>query len=130
MATSNLLTELQLPQTRIHLHEDNEACIKIALQESSKHKTKHIDNKIHYIRDLIQQEHVEIIYIHTLLQVADIFTKALGNEHRNVLLGSLPTGELAVYLASTKNSYLDQRSEEDIDTLLHYSSNWKSDGFN
>jgi hypothetical protein len=134
MATNNLLTELQLPQTRVPLYEDNEACIKIALQESSKHKTKHIDNKIHYIRDLIQQGHVDIIYIHTLLQVADIFTKALGNElflkHRNVLLGAPPTGELAVYLASTKNSYLDQRTTEEIDTLLHYPPNWNSDGFN
>ncbi len=53
MTTNNLLTKLQLPQTRVPLYEDNEICIKIALQESSKQKTKHIDNKIHYIRDLI-----------------------------------------------------------------------------
>jgi hypothetical protein len=115
------------------LYEDNQACIKIALQDASLHKTKHIDNKAHYIRDLIRKGYVDIIYIHTSLQVADIFTKALGIEpflkHRIVLLGSPPTGELAVYLLSTQDSHLDQRTEEDIDNSLHYPSNWQQHGF-
>ncbi len=69
---------------------------------------------------------VEAEYVAALLQVADIFTKALCNEvflkHGNALLGSPPTGELLaiIHLASTKNSYLDQRAEQEIDTLLHY----------
>jgi hypothetical protein len=133
MATTHLLVELKLPQHKVQLYEDNQACIKIALQDASLHKTKHIDNKVHYIRDLIRKGYVDIIYIHTSLQVADIFTKALGNEpfmkHRIVLLGSPPTGELAVYLLSTQDSHLDQRTEEDIDNSLHYPSNWQQHGF-
>ncbi len=96
MATNNLLVELNYPQHNVPLYEDNEACIKIALQESSKHKTKHVENKIHYIRYLIQKKIVDIIKINTQIQLADMFTKALGREvflrHRDVLLGIPPSG--------------------------------------
>ncbi len=51
---------MKYPQHNVPLFEDNQACITIALQEASKHKTKHIDNKIHYIRDLIQKKYVDI----------------------------------------------------------------------
>jgi hypothetical protein len=55
MATTHLLVELKLPQSKIQLYEDNQAYIKIALQDASLHKTKHIYSKVHYIRDLIRK---------------------------------------------------------------------------
>ena len=42
MSTNNILTEMKYPQHNVPLFEDNQACITIALQEASKHKTKHI----------------------------------------------------------------------------------------
>jgi hypothetical protein len=123
MATNNLLVELNYPQHNVPLYEDNEACIKIALQESSKHKTKHVENKIHYIRDLIQKKIVDIIKINTQIQLADMFTKALGREvflrHRDVLLGIPPSGPLREFLEKTKRLYHDKRTFQQIDEHLH-----------
>ncbi len=116
MATNNLLVELNYPQHNVPLYEDHEACIRIALQESSKHKkTKHVENKIRYIRDLIQKKIVDIIKINTQIQLADIiFTKALGREvflrHRDVLLGIPPSGPLQEFLEKTKRLYHDKRT--------------------
>jgi hypothetical protein len=76
MSTNNLLTEMKYPQHNVPLFEGNQACITIALQEASKHKTKRIDNKIHYIRDLIQKKYVDIIYISRHLQL-EIFSPKL-----------------------------------------------------
>jgi hypothetical protein len=70
---------MKCPQHNVQLYNDNEVCIIIALQEAIKHnKTKHIENKVHHIRDLIQKKHVDIVYINTQLQLADAFTKPLG----------------------------------------------------
>jgi len=69
MVSNNLLTEIKCPQHNVQLYEDNEACIKISLQEACKHKTKHIENKVHYIPELIQKKHVDILYINSQLQL-------------------------------------------------------------
>ena len=124
MSTNNLLTEMKYPQHNVPLFEDNQACIAIALQESSKHKTKHIDNKIHYIRELVQKKIVDILYINTQLQLADIFTKALGKvtflKHRDVILGRPPSNELAMYLESIKELAKDKRTDQEIDMKIHF----------
>jgi hypothetical protein len=123
MSSNNLLTEMKYPQHNVPLFEDNQACIAIALQESCKHKTKHIDNKIHYIRDLIQKKIVDMIYISTKIQLADIFTKALGKatflKHRDVILGRPPSNELAMYLKSVEEMERNSRTDEDIDNTVH-----------
>lgn len=38
----------------------------------------HIDIKYHFIRDQIEQENIELKYVSTQEQVADIFTKGLS----------------------------------------------------
>ena len=129
MSTNNLLREMKYPQHNVPLFEDNQACITIALQEASKHKTKHIDNKIHYIRDLIQKKYVDIIYISTHLQLADIFTKALGKilylKFRDNILGKPPSDDLAMYLASIRELHHHNRSEEEIDNQLHFHTDYQ-----
>jgi hypothetical protein len=68
MSTNNLLTEINYPQQTTPIYENNQACITLALQEASKHKTKHILTKVHYIRDLIQKKVVDIILVYELYQ--------------------------------------------------------------
>jgi len=43
-------------------------------------KTKHIDLQYHFVRDLVQQGVIEIMYYIIEYQVADIFTKSLSKE--------------------------------------------------
>lgn len=80
------------------------------LQESIKHKTKKIDNKINYIRHLIQQGHEDIIY-RNLVENTELFYYL--------------DRKIAVYLESTKAIHLDQLTEEEIDAFLHYPLNWQ-----
>ena len=53
-------------------------------------KVKHINVKIHYIRELINSRVVELYFVPTEYNVADVLTKALAGDrherHTNILL--------------------------------------------
>ena len=74
----SLLTELgiDLPKTSIVL-SDNNAAISISHNPEFHSKTKHIDIALHFVRDLVQSEILDIVYINTKLNLADLFTKGL-----------------------------------------------------
>jgi hypothetical protein len=49
------------------------------LHSNSRHSaSKHINPKYHYGRDQILKGFIEVRYVSTVEQVADLFTKALG----------------------------------------------------
>ena len=56
---------------------DNESAIKISHNPVQHSKTKHIEICHHFIRDHIKRGDIDIIYINTQEQLADIFTKPL-----------------------------------------------------
>ena len=56
---------------------DNKSAIDMAKNPVYHSRTKHIAIKHHFIRDAIEDEEIEIQYLKTEDQVADIFTKAL-----------------------------------------------------
>jgi hypothetical protein len=103
MGIRNLLVQFKcFVQSTMIMFEDNEACIKIAMQEASKRKTKHVEIGAHYIRDLVKRGLVVMVHIPTSIQLADIFTKPLCeelfNRHVDVILGRQPCNELLLYL--------------------------------
>jgi histone deacetylase 1/2 len=65
----------QLEPTIIYV--DNRAAIQIAQHDSIHDKSKHIAIAIHWIRDTVAAGHVQIEWIPTGEQVADLLTKAL-----------------------------------------------------
>ena len=56
---------------------DNESAIKISYNPVQHSKTKHIEIRHHFIRDHIKWGDIDIVYINTQEQLADIFTKPL-----------------------------------------------------
>jgi hypothetical protein len=64
----------ELPPTVIHC--DNQSCIKLS-KNPVFDKSKHIEIRYHFIRDWIQRGAIELQYIPTDEQLADILTKAL-----------------------------------------------------
>src|SRR3989337_2345880 len=56
---------------------DNESAIKISHNPVQHSKMKHIEIRHHFIRDYIKRGDIDIIYINTQEQLADIFTKPL-----------------------------------------------------
>ena len=94
----------------------------MALHLASTHRTKHILIHIHYIRDLIASKFVEMVHIPTHLQLADMFTKALGHQvfslHIDTLLGLPPKDGLLAYL----KRHLQRRSDNLVTMLPNTSS--------
>ena len=56
---------------------DNESAIMISRNPVQHSKTKHIEIRHHFIRYHIKRGDLDIIYINTQEQLADIFTKPL-----------------------------------------------------
>ena len=57
---------------------DNQACLTIAQDPTSHSRTKHIDVRYHYIRELIAYGKTTVGYTPTESMIADILTKPLG----------------------------------------------------
>lgn len=68
------LDEMQLQSTIIF--EDNQSCIKQLQTEKFSNRTKHVDTKYHFIKDLNNKD-LKFIYCSTEEMVADILTKPL-----------------------------------------------------
>ena len=59
------------------LHEDNQSCIKLATSDKNSTRTKHIDVRHHYLRDLVVQEMIDFMFCETSMMIADVLTKPL-----------------------------------------------------
>ena len=62
---------------KVPLWCDNESAIKISLNPVQHFKTKHIEIRYHFIRDHIRRGEIELNYVNTHDNLADIFTKPL-----------------------------------------------------
>ncbi|GAB2299634.1 hypothetical protein Dimus_038573 [Dionaea muscipula] len=74
-----LMTELGLKQEEpIIIHVDNQSAIVIANNPVNHDRSKHIDVRFHFLREAIAQKDVELKFVRTHAQVADVLTKALS----------------------------------------------------
>ena len=63
--------------TKVPLFCDNESAIKIAHNPVQHAKTKHIEVRHHFIREHVERGNIDLSFVGTKDQLADIFTKAL-----------------------------------------------------
>ena len=76
-----LLKELHLPQVEAtEICVDNKSAQALAKNTVFHDRSKHIDTSYHFIRECISRKEVELKYVKTQDQVADIFTKPLKFE--------------------------------------------------
>ncbi|CAM9956593.1 unnamed protein product, partial [Heterosigma akashiwo] len=76
-----LLAELGFKQIKpTTVNEDNTACISWATEITVTRKNRHLHVNYHYVRELVQQNEIEVKYINTSEQVGDLFTKALNEK--------------------------------------------------
>jgi hypothetical protein len=66
--------------TKVTLLCDNESAIRMADNLVEHNRTKHIAIQYHFLRDHQQKGDIEIAYINTKDQLADIFTKPLDEQ--------------------------------------------------
>ncbi|KAK2353896.1 hypothetical protein QL285_091476 [Trifolium repens] len=84
-----MLKEYDAEQDALTLYCDNMNAINISKNPVQHSKTKHIDIRHHYIRDLVENKVVTLEHVGTKEQVADIFTKALDDVQFEKLRGKL-----------------------------------------
>jgi hypothetical protein len=76
-----LLSKLGLPDhDPTTLRMDNQSAIAIAKNPQFHDRTKHIEVRYHFLRHKIEEEEIELDYVPTNEQVANILTKGLNRE--------------------------------------------------
>lgn len=74
----NLQYEITKKMYKITLHNDNQSAHKLLVNPVFHNRTKHIDVRFHYCRDLITKDIVIVKYLCTADMPADLLTKSLS----------------------------------------------------
>nr|GEV44098.1 retrovirus-related Pol polyprotein from transposon TNT 1-94 [Tanacetum cinerariifolium] len=80
------LTDYGLKFNKIPLYCDNKSAIALCCNNVQHSRSKHIDVRYHFIKEQVENEVVELYFVRTEYQLADIFTKALPQERFNFLV--------------------------------------------
>ena len=63
------------------IYEDNKSAINIIQNSNDKGRTKHMDIRYHYVRELVKDHHISVTYRPSSQMTADILTKPLDSSH-------------------------------------------------
>ncbi|GKF02772.1 hypothetical protein Tco_0029695, partial [Tanacetum coccineum] len=74
---------------QINIHVDNESAICVIKNPVNHSKIKHIEIKHHFIRDAYEKRLIEMVKIHTDLNVTYLLTKAFDVSRFNFLVASI-----------------------------------------
>ncbi|KAJ9567657.1 hypothetical protein OSB04_003623 [Centaurea solstitialis] len=74
---------------KIPIYCDSKSAIAISCNPVQHTKTKHIDIKYHFIKDHVEKGTIELYFVNTEFQLADLFTKALDEKRFNFLITKL-----------------------------------------
>ncbi|GKA72967.1 hypothetical protein Tco_0779183 [Tanacetum coccineum] len=74
---------------KIPMYCDNKSDIALCCNNVQHSRSKHIDIRFHFIKEQVENEVVELYFVNTKYQLADIFTKALGIERIEFLINKL-----------------------------------------
>ncbi|GJS95477.1 hypothetical protein Tco_0802445 [Tanacetum coccineum] len=77
---SSLVINYGFAYNRIPLYCDNKSAIALCCNNVQHSRSKHIDIRHHFIREQVEKGVVELYFVRTEYQLADIFTKALPRE--------------------------------------------------
>ena len=86
----DILSEFDLGSTlSTVLFCDNQSAIKISIVSVTRHRTKHVEIHMHYIRELVHDMTIILQYYPTDEQIADIFTKIFSEKKFTYLCSML-----------------------------------------
>ena len=71
---------------KIPMYCDNQSAIALCCNSVQHSRSKHIDIRHHFIKEHVERKVVELYFVETKYQLADIFTKALPKERFSTLL--------------------------------------------
>ncbi|GJS71502.1 hypothetical protein Tco_0704343 [Tanacetum coccineum] len=83
------LSDYGFAYNHIPLYCDNKSVIALCCNNVQHSRSKHIDIRHHFIREQVEKGVVELYFVRTKYQLADIFTKALPRERFEFILPRL-----------------------------------------
>ncbi|GJW45592.1 hypothetical protein Tco_0077238 [Tanacetum coccineum] len=83
------LTDYGFQFNKIPLYYDNKSAIALCCNNVQHSRAKHIDIRYHFIKEQVENGIVELYFVQTEYQLADIFTKPLPRERFNFLIDKL-----------------------------------------
>lgn len=86
----NFMYEIFEKHVNCRIYSDNQSALKLLeTKEYCHRKTKHIDLRYHYVKDIVKEKNVTIGYLPTERMVADLFTKPLASCKHNRFVSDL-----------------------------------------
>ena len=82
----NQLLDYDLQLSKIPIYCDNTSAIAIANNPVLHSKTKHIEIRYHFIRDHVMNGDIELHFVPTEYQLAEVFTKPLDKTCFNTFI--------------------------------------------
>ncbi|GJZ55842.1 retrovirus-related pol polyprotein from transposon TNT 1-94, partial [Tanacetum coccineum] len=107
------LTDYGLGFNKIPMYCDNKSAIALCCNNVQHSRSKHIDIRFHFIKEQVENGVVELYFVNTEYQLADIFTKALCRERIEFLINKLG---MRSFTPETLKQLADE-AEEGIDAL-------------
>ncbi|GJW25323.1 putative ribonuclease H-like domain-containing protein [Tanacetum coccineum] len=83
------LTDYGLGFNKISMYCDNKSAIALCCNNVQHSRSKHIDIRYHFIKEQVENGVIELYFVRTEYQLADIFTKALCRERIEFLIDKL-----------------------------------------
>ncbi|GJS21960.1 retrovirus-related pol polyprotein from transposon TNT 1-94 [Tanacetum coccineum] len=83
------LTDYGLGFNKISMYCDNKSAIALCCNNVQHSRSKHIDIRFHFIKEHVENGVIELYFVNTEYQLADIFTKPLCRERIEFLINKL-----------------------------------------
>ncbi|GJZ90539.1 retrovirus-related pol polyprotein from transposon TNT 1-94 [Tanacetum coccineum] len=99
---------------RIPMYCDSKSAIAISCNPVQLFKTKHIDIRYHFIKEHVERGTVEIYFVGTEYQLADLFTKALPKERFEYLVHRIGMR----CMTPTQLESLTKKTDQSIESVL------------
>ncbi|GJT49070.1 copia protein [Tanacetum coccineum] len=102
------LTDYDLGFNKIPMYCDNKSVIALSCNKVQHSRSKHIDIRFHFIKEQVENGVVQLYFVNTEYQLADIFTKPLCRERIKFLINKLG---MRSFTPETRKQLADEAEE-------------------
>nr|GEU31370.1 hypothetical protein [Tanacetum cinerariifolium] len=102
------LSDYGLGFNKIPMYCDNKSAIALCCNNVQHSRSKHIDIRYHFIKEQVKNEVIELYFVNTEYQLADLFTKAIGRDRVEFLINKLG---MRIFTPETLKQLMDEVDE-------------------
>nr|GEW33537.1 hypothetical protein [Tanacetum cinerariifolium] len=102
------LSDYGIAFNKIPMYCDNKSAIALCCNNVQHSRSKHIDIRYHFIKEHVENEVIELYFVNTEYQLADLFTKALGRDRIEFLINKLG---MRSFTPETRKQLMDEVDE-------------------